>query len=175
MRAAIAVGLVFAGCCSNVIFLELLARWVTPADRPLAPGAAPRKSEERRPRSPNPGCAPSRGAGRGWDGLSPRRLGAARDPADLAISSSCAPSALPSNTFTASLSPEGLGCCCRHPFFTGEFFTWLVQGRQGTRGRKVPPALFSIPSMPHVWLKQSFLTYKAVWFCTRCKESFHLY
>uniref|UniRef100_A0A8C4MEW1 Solute carrier family 35 member B4 n=1 Tax=Equus asinus asinus TaxID=83772 RepID=A0A8C4MEW1_EQUAS len=26
MRAAIAVGLVFAGCCSNVIFLELLAR-----------------------------------------------------------------------------------------------------------------------------------------------------
>uniref|UniRef100_S4R2P0 Solute carrier family 35, member B4 n=1 Tax=Mus musculus TaxID=10090 RepID=S4R2P0_MOUSE len=26
MRPAFAVGLVFAGCCSNVIFLELLAR-----------------------------------------------------------------------------------------------------------------------------------------------------
>lgn len=42
MRPAFAVGLVFAGCCSNVIFLELLARWVTPAGRTKeAGGGAP--------------------------------------------------------------------------------------------------------------------------------------
>lgn len=164
MRPAFAVGLVFAGCCSNVIFLELLARWVTPVGRTKeAGGGEPPNAAARLPPAPS------------WcrSFLTPRRARAGMEPPPPGSALDYAPSALLPNSFSASLEGNPLGVCCRHPpvSYPGglkpvEFPTPKVEGNSWQKPRFPPALLDPANASCMTWAKlglkkQSDLVYTA--------------
>lgn len=129
MRPLFAVGLVFAGCCSNVIFLELLVRSVTPRVPGLHRGSR-RGVPTRLPHAPRV------------------RPCAAWDPESPLLHPAQAPSAAPANSFTAPLAGNTRGVAGITPFS----HTWGIESGRTSHvtGQnlvaaepKVPLALFS--------------------------------
>ena len=98
---------------------------------------------------------PEPGGARGGTACAQCLPWAAWDAAESAAPSSCAPSALPPNSFLASLEGNTGGVCCRHPLFTlWGIEAWRVffpkVGRELVAEPKVPLALFSILLMPYI-------------------------
>ena len=186
MRPAFAVGLVFAGCCSNVIFLELLARWVTPVGRTKEAGgeAPPNAAARRPPRARALSCCRSlltpRRARAGMESPPP---GSALDylgPLWVGWSVILCTVRSPAQQFLSIPLGEPSGCLLSSP---ARFIPWRIEvcrvshpsRSKGTRGRSQDsPQLFSILLMPLVWHEQSLdLESSLTWFTLQRK--FQLY